>query len=164
MSLADPVPLNARSLTFKWNGRVCTLEYDSDYLTFQSASNPEYRIDKRHLWHLAPELLTDRSVPESSRHRGRESRYLTIGAVVAYFSDIHTHVPLLAPALLALGLLSLYRAVRGCMPLQKTKIITDYGEEFAIIPHLARMNAQRGAFEAGLIDAIRRAKSKHYES
>jgi hypothetical protein len=161
MSTADQIPLNARSLSYQYNGRRYTLEFDSDYLTCTSTSQPESHTSKTPLWRLLPELLVDKSIPEYSRYRGREARYLLIGAVVAYFSDIRPHVPLLAPALLALGLLCSYRAFRASWPLEKTKVITDYGEEIAVVPHHASIKTRRTTFEQGLLDAIRTARERH---
>src|SRR4051794_1051014 len=154
MSTAQEIPLNARSLSYQYNGRRYTLAFDGEYLTSTWTSGPEYSTSRTPLWRLLPNLIVDRAIPEYSLHRGREARYLLIGAMVVHFSDIRHQVPLLAPALLFLGLLSSYRAFRACWTLKKTKVITDYGEEIALIPHHRSIETQRLAFERGLLDAI----------
>lgn len=160
MNSADPIPLNARSLSYKYQGRRYSLSFDEEYLTGTWKSFPESQTTKTPLWRLLPELLSDMSASGFARARGRETRYFVLGAVVFYFSDINSHVPLLAPTLLLLAVWSLGRAMRDSLPLRKTKVITDYGEDIALIPHHSRISVQRKAFEQGLIDAIRLAREK----
>lgn len=101
----DTTPLNARSLSYRWNRRRYTIQFDDQYLTIRS-DLPAYRISRTPLWQLAPELGVDRWRPNSVYAHGKEARYLLAGATVVFFSDISTRVPLLAPILLLLALWS----------------------------------------------------------
>jgi hypothetical protein len=159
--MSEIVPLNARSLSFKRAGQRCTLEFDSEYLTHSFQDKPAFYISKTPLWRIMPELLVDRSIPESAWKHGRISRYSLAAAVVVYFSDIRAYVPLLVPALLLCALYSTYRGVRMVYPPQKTKIVSDWGDEIAVIPHHENIATNRKAFESALMEAVREARNKH---
>ena len=156
----DTIPLNARSLSYRWNGRRYTIQFDDEHLTVKSDS-PAYRIAKTPLWHLAPEFVVDNWWPNSVYANAKETRYLYAGAIVVFFSDISTQIPLLAPALLLLALLSSYRILRACWPLNKTRLFTEDDEQFTVIPHHRSQEAQRKAFEEALIRAIQKARDEY---
>src|SRR4051812_6544005 len=103
--MSEIVPLNARSLSFKRDGKLCTLEFDGEYLTCSYQDFPELQITKTPLWRIMPELINDRSIPASARRFGRIASCSLVGGIVVFFSDIRTRVPLLAPAL---GLCAVY--------------------------------------------------------
>ena len=159
--MSEIVPLNARSLSFKRDGKRCTLEFDGEYLTCSFHDRAGFHISKTPLWRIMPELLVDRSIPETSRQYSRISRYSLVAGIVFYFSDIREHVPLLAPALFLCAAYSMYRTVRGVYPPQKTKIVSEWGDEIAVIPHHDHIATNRKNFEEGLLEAVREARHKH---
>lgn len=162
--MSDIVPLNARNLSFKIDGNRCNLEFDGEYLTCTVHARPAFQTTKTPLWRIMPELLTDRSIPDSSRRHGRIGRYSFLSSIVVYFSDIRLHVPLLAPTLLLLSVYSLYRGFRAVYPSLRTKIVSEWGDEIAVIPHHEDMDAQRKRFEDTLLEAVLEARHKHYEA
>jgi hypothetical protein len=162
--MSEIVQMNAQSLTYKIDGHRCTLEFDEDYLTCSRVDRASLIVTKTHLWRIMPELLVDRSVPESSRDYGRVSRYSLLAGVIVWFSEIRLHVPLLAPVLFGCAAYSLYRVLRAIWPLEKTKIMTDYAEELAVIPHHQEMTNRRKSFEEALLKAIRECRQKRDES
>ena len=70
-------------------------------------------------------------------------------------------VPLLAPVLFGSSGWTLFRAVRYAWILDKTKIVSEWGEELAAIPHHVSLVTTRPAFEEKLLAAIRRARLEH---
>ncbi|MBI5384583.1 MAG: hypothetical protein HZA90_07820 [Verrucomicrobia bacterium] len=162
--MSETVPLNARSLTFKRNGKRCILEFDSEYLTCSFHDWPAVHITKTPLWRIMPDLIIDRSVPDFSRRYGQVARYTFLASIVVYFSDIRTHVPLLAPALLLCAAYSMYWNFRGVYPPEKTKIVSEWGEEIAVIPHYEHIAEQRKGFEDALLETVREARHKHYDA
>jgi hypothetical protein len=160
--MSDVIPFTPQNLSFKCGGRNCTLEFDQDYLTVCYRDTPELQLTKVPLWRIMPELLVDRSLPDSYRREGRVARYCLLGSIIAFFSDIQTHVPLLAPILLSCAAWTLFRAIRYAWPLDKTKIVSEWGEELAVIPHHDSLATARAAFEEKLLAAIRRARDEHY--
>ena len=162
--MSEIVPLNARSLSFKRDGKRCTLEFDDEYLTCSFRGRPALHIAKTPLWRIMPEFLVDQSIPEASWQYARVSRYSLAAGIVFYFSDIRGHVPLLAPALFLCAGYTAYRALRPVYPLQKTKIVSEWGDEIAVIPHHEHIATNRKSFEDALLVAIREARQKHDES
>jgi len=111
-----------------------------------------------------PDFIIDRSVPDSSRRYGRIARYSFVASIVVYFSDIRIHVPLLAPALLLSAAYSMYRVFRGVSPPEKTKIVSEWGDEIVVIPHYEHIAVQRKGFEDALLETVREARHKHYDA
>ena len=103
------------------------------------------------------------NVPSSCRAQGRVGRWCLLAGVVDYFSDVRGPVPLLAPALFVVAAWTMYRVARGVWPLHKTRIVTEWGEEVAVIPHHGALPEQRKKFEEALLEAVREAREKHYE-
>ena len=159
MTTVDDIPLNARSLAFKWGYIRYTLSFDAEHLTVDCQSATYSMSSKTPLRELRPELRRQRWIPETAPRLGREARYLVLVAVIVYFSDIHAHVPLLAPVSLALGLFLGYEAVRRALPLQKTIIDSDT-EVVVTIPHFRRLESARSAFEDALVRIIQRAREE----
>ena len=159
--MSDVLPLNARSLSYKWYGYNCSLEFDEEYLTYSCRKTPTNKVTKTPLWRIMPELLVDRSFPESSWRRARAARYSFAGAIIAYFSHINIYVPLLAPVLVVHSIVNMFFAMRVAFPLSKTKIVTEWGDEIAVIPHHDRIAGLRKRFEEMLIESVRAARRKH---
>jgi hypothetical protein len=162
--MSEIVPLNARSLSFKRDGKRCTLEFDDEYLTCSFHDWPAFHTTKTPLWRIMPDFVIDRSVPDSSRRYGQIARYSFVASVVVYFSDIRVHVPLLAPALFLCAAYSLYRVFRGVSPPEKTKIVSEWGDEIAVIPHHEHIATQRARFQEALLESVREARHKHYDA
>jgi hypothetical protein len=155
----ENIPLNARSLAFKWDRLRYHLSFDAEHLIVDCQSATYSKNTKTPLRELRSELRRRRWIPDSAPKLGREARYLVLLAAIAYFSDIHPHVPLLAPLSLAWGLYLGYGAVRRALPLEKTIIDSDT-EAVATIPHFKKLEPARKAFEKSLLRMIRIAKEE----
>ena len=118
----DDIPLNARSLSYRWDGYDYTLRIDDEHLTVEWQSPGDSRVTRTPLRYLKPELPIERWVSFPARQSGRLGVCLLVAAVIVYFSDIRVHVPLLALALLLFGLPYIYWAIRGSLPFTKTTI------------------------------------------
>ena len=159
MTTVDDMPLNSRSLAFKRGFLRYTLSFDAEHLTVDCQSHTYSETTKTPLRELSPDLRRQRWIPETAKALGTESRNLVLLAVIVYFSDIHAHVPLLAPVSLGLGLLFGYKALRQALPLQKT--IIDSGDKAIVsIPHFQRLESARSTFEVALVKMIRRARDE----
>ena len=151
------------SLSYRSGGYRYVLSFDEDYFIVDCQRQPTYsRITRTPLLDLKAELPTERWMSDSARSRGAEARYLLAGAVVVFFSDIHTYVPLLAPACVVLAAMALYRAVQSSWPLAKTVIRRDDGAYVASIPHIGGLESARKTFEAALLRAVTVARSDEH--
>ena len=159
MTIVDDIPLNARTLSFKWDGVRYVISFDSEYLTVDSQSATYSDNTKTALTDLCPELTRRRWIPDSAFRFGKEARYLFLLAVIVYFSAIHAYVPLLAPISLGLGLLLSYKAFRCSGPVEKTTIYSDT-DAVVTIPHYKRIESARKAFEDALSRAITKAREE----
>src|SRR5687768_10203639 len=93
----DDIPLNARSLSFKWAGTRYVITFDSENLHVDRQSAMYSSATKTPLRDLCPDFRRQRWVPDSAFRLGKEARYLLLLSVIVYFSAVHAHVPLLAP-------------------------------------------------------------------
>ena len=155
----DDMPLNARSLSFKWDTVRYVISFDSEYLTVDRQSTTYSETTRTPLADLSPEFRRRRWVPDSTFRLGKEARYLLLVAVIVYFSAIHAYVPLLAPLALLLGLYLSYKAFRHGWPAEKTTIDSDT-EAVVTIPHYRRIESARKAFEEALSRAITKAREE----
>lgn len=162
--MSEIIPLDARSHSFKHEGKHCTFEFDGEYLTCSTRRGALLNVSKTPLWRILPELLMDRSVSDYARQHARIGRYTLVAGIVSYFSVIRDHVPLLAPALFLWTGLCWLQFFRGIYPFQKTKIVSEYGDEIAVIPHHEDIAARRKSFETAFLEAVREARSKHYDA
>lgn len=161
--MSEIIPLTARSLSYKRAGNRYSLEFDDEYLTSSFRNGPVMQVTKTPLWRIMPELLVDSSIPESSIRYNRRFRYSLILGIVVYFSEIRVHIPLLAPVLFLYAAFSGYRFLRSVLPMEKTKVVTEWGEEIAVIPHHKQLADQRKRFEEGLMEAVREGRHRHDE-
>jgi hypothetical protein len=159
MTVVDDMPLNARSLSFKWDTVRYVISFDSAYLTVDRQATTYSETTRTPLTDLCPEFRRRRWVPDSAFRLGKEARYLLLLAVIVYFSAIHAYVPLLAPLALLLGLFLWYKAFRRGWPAEKTIIDSDT-EAVVTIPHYKRIESARKAFEEALSRAITRAREE----
>jgi hypothetical protein len=155
MSTVDDIPLNARSLSYRWDGYDYTLRFDDEHLMVEWSSPTQSGSRKTPLRKLRPELPVERWVSDSDRKVGTLGVCLSVTAVVIYFSDIQPHVPLLAPALLIFGLLHLYWGVRAMLPFTKTVVRNRDNAYVISIPHFEHLSTQRKVFEEALLQTLK---------
>ncbi len=122
MGAFDDIPLNARSLSFRWEGYDHKLQLDPEHLTVEWKSPAYSRVIKTALRDLKPELVVEQWVSEAGRKSGRLATACLAAAVVVWFSDIRPHVPLLVPALLLFGVQNIYWAIRAVVPRNRTMV------------------------------------------
>ncbi|HZL12517.1 MAG TPA: hypothetical protein VFC85_00095 [Verrucomicrobiae bacterium] len=161
MNTVDDIPLNARSLSYRWDGYDYTLKIDDEHLTVEWHSAGDSRTTRTPLKDLKPELPVERWVSSAARKNGRLGTGLLVAVVVVYFSDIQAHVPLLAPVMLLFSISFIYWAVRGSLPFSKTTIRGRNDSYIASIPHLERLKIQRRAFEETLLRMIKKARGDY---
>ncbi len=157
------IPLNARSIAFSVAGQPCALEFEDEYLTCSLHDGPTFSVTRTPLRRIMPDLVVDRSLPRAYQSYGSVARFSLAGGVIVWFSDLRPHVPLLAPALFLCTAYSVYRIVRAISPLEKSKVLSEWGEEIAIIPHHDVIADQRQSFEEALVRAVREARRKFEE-
>ncbi len=100
MSTLESLPLNARSLSYRWDGYDYRLQLDPKHLTVEWTSPAHSRVIKTALRDLKAELAVEQWVSEAGRKCTRLGTACLAAFAVVWFSDIRPHAPLLAPALL----------------------------------------------------------------
>lgn len=158
MNTVEDLPLNARSLAFRWNGLRYTLTLEAETLKVDYDSATYSKSEKSPLDSLSPDLRRERWVPDSAWRNGKEARYLLLLAVIVYFSKLHEFIPLLAPVSLAMGLILVVQGVRRSLPLVKTNIYTEDNDHVISIPHFKHLDQQRRSFEEALVRQIKAAR------
>jgi hypothetical protein len=92
MRSMDRPPLEPDRLSYRSGGYRYVLSFDDDYLTVDCKGPTYSKVTKTPLRDLKAELTTERWIPDAARSRGAEARYLSVVAVVVFFSDIHKYV------------------------------------------------------------------------
>jgi hypothetical protein len=158
----DRLPHDSRRLSYRNGGYRYALSVDDDYLTVDCQGATYSKVTKTPLKTLKAELTTERWIPDYSRGRAYEVRYLLAGAVVVFFSDVNKYVPLLAPACVVLAAMAMHRAFQAAWPLTKTVIRNDNDEYVVSLPHIDRLESQRKAFEETLLRFISAARNEEH--
>lgn len=70
MAMFDDIPLNARSLSYRWDGYDYRLQLDPEHLTVEWKSPAYSRVSKTALRDLKPELAVEQWVSEDGLRRG----------------------------------------------------------------------------------------------
>jgi hypothetical protein len=159
MATFDDIPLNARSLSYRWDGYDYRLQLDPEHLTVEWKSPAYSRVSKTALRDLKPELAVEQWVSEDGRKCGRLVLACFAASVVVWFSDIRPHVPLLAPALLLFGVQYMYWGIRAIYPRNRTIVRAQNESPVVSIPHFERLASQRRAFEDSLLRMVKRARA-----
>jgi hypothetical protein len=152
------IPLNARTLSFRWDGCDWTMEVDDEQLAIEWNSRTMHRTVKVPLRNLKRRPSVERWIATSSQKRVATGMTLAAAGSVVLFSDIPRHVPLLAPALFVFGGLNLYRGYRGMLPISKTTIRNKRDSYVTAIPHFKELETRRRAFESILFQMIQQAR------
>ena len=157
------LPLNARSLQFRWQRATHDISFDSHYLTYTYARCSYRTTSKTALDRLMDDFVVDTPTDSRAQPYNRRFRYALALAAVIHFSEIPHYVPYLAPALLAYSLLMLYRGFPYAWPCKQTRVLTNYSEQIIAIPHLPKFEVTRQRFEDQLRTAIKGAKAIELE-
>jgi hypothetical protein len=163
MATLGDIPLNARSLSYRWDGWDYRLQLDPEHLIVECKSPAYSHVSKTALRDLKAELQVEQWVSEGGRKCTRLSIACLAASVVVWFSDIRPHVPLLAPALLLFGLQYLYWSFRAIYPRNRTTVRAQNEHHVVSIPHFERLGAQRRAFEDSLLRMVKQARGDQYE-
>ena len=157
------LPLNARSIRFRWRGWSYDYSFDDEFLTSSSGWRGFSQTTKTPLWRLMQDFVEDTPVSDVARRHMRRLRYSLAAALVVQFSNIPQHVPYLAPALFAFAGYSIIRGARHTWPTKQTRVLTNYGDQIISIPHLKLLETGRQRFEEQLRSAIEAAKARNDE-
>ena len=157
------LPLNARSLNFRWRGTTYDISVEKHFLTATTAKTSfrtTFRTtSKTPLSNLLDEFVVD--TPRSSTAQFHTPRfvYSLVAALITQFSAVPRFVPALAPVLFGFALIHLIGLLRHATPMQQTRILNYYGAPIVAIPHLPELEVGRRRFEEQLRDAIKQAKA-----
>lgn len=155
MNASDiPLPLNARSLHFRWQRGTHDISFDSRVLTYKHTHFGHSSTTKTPLDRLMSDFVVDTPSDARLQYYARRLRYSAALAGIVHFSEIPRFVPYLAPALLAYAILMLIRGLPFSWPRRQTRVLTTYGEPIVSIPHLRTLDGQRQRFEDLLAAAI----------
>jgi hypothetical protein len=157
------LPLNARSLHFRWQRGTHDISFDSHVLTYKHTRFGHSSTTKTALDRLMDEFVVDTPTDSRLQYYARRLRYSLALAAIVHFSEIPRFVPYLAPALLAYAVIMLFRGLPFSWPRQQTRVITSYSEPIVSIPHLPKIDGTRQRFEEQLSTAIKSAKATELE-
>jgi hypothetical protein len=152
------LPLNVRSLSFRWRGTTYDFSIEDRFLTIVSSQYPFRTTTKTPLGNLLEEFVVDTPPPSVQFHISR-FLYGLAAALVVQFSVLPRFVPGLAFVLFGFALVHLVKFLRNVMPVQQTRVFDYYGGVAAVIPHLPEIEASRSRFEDQLYGAITRARA-----
>lgn len=157
------LPLNARSLQFRWRRATHDVSFDDRFLSYTYSGFGNRTTMRTALHRLMDDFVVD--TPSDSRAYAyfRRFRYALACAAIIYFSEIPRYVPYLAPALLAYAFLMSYRGTLYSSRCKQTRVLTNYSEQVVAIPHLPKLKGARKRFEERLREAIKEAKTPELE-
>lgn len=150
-------PLNAprREISFDWQLGRYALRYDDTTLTVEWHVHGRRRVSRHDLLLLSPLFVEDAIRIDTLSTPLRKAGMMAAAAVIVWFSELRSMIPLLAPALI---LAAAFWAVRLIIELrsmgERTVICDSNGDEVIDIPHERTDDDQRRGFEAGLRRAI----------
>lgn len=152
------LPLNARSLRFRWRWATHDVSFDSQYLTYTVTFGGVPTTTKTLLCRLIDEFVVDMQPDYRGYRCMRRFRFALLAAAILYFSVIPQFVPYLVPALLTYAVLMAIRGGPYIWPREQTRLLTDYASHVLSIPHLPKLEVTRQRFEEQLRAAIRESK------
>jgi hypothetical protein len=155
------LPLNARSLRFRWLWATHDVSFDSQYVNHTVTSGGVSTTTKTLLCRLIDDFVVDMRPDYRGQICMRKARYALLAAVIFYFSVIPQFVPYLVPALLAYVVLMAIRGGPYVWPREQTRLLTDYASHVLSIPHLPSIEVTRQRFEEQLRAAIKESKILH---
>ncbi len=155
------IPLNARSLHFRWRGWTFDFSFDDEFLTSTWTSCGNTEISRTPLRRLMDDFVVDTPRSATLLKQARRFRYAVVLGLVVQFSEIPSHVPFLAPALFVFAAYCLLKGGRHLGLTEQTRVLTNYGEQIIAIPHLTALEASRSRFEEQLRIAIQSAKARN---
>lgn len=152
------LPLNARSLSFRWRGTTYELSIEGQHLTTTIGSGPFRTTSKTPLSGLMEELVVDTPRSATGQFHATRFVYSLIAALIIQFSVVPRFVPFLAPVLFGFALIHFVGFVRHIPAVQQTRVRDHYGGVVIAIPHLPDLELSRTRFEDQLRDAIHRTR------
>ena len=153
------VPLNARSLRFRWQHATHDISFDSRFITYTRSCLSHQTTSKTPLLRLMDDFVVDNPIDSRAKYYGPRHRVSLVLAAVVHFSEVPRFVPYLAPALLGYSLLMFFRGAPYFWPQKQTRVFTDYGDQVFALPHLTKLDGARQRFEDQLHTAIKDAKA-----
>jgi hypothetical protein len=163
MATFEDIPLNARSLSYRWEGHDYRLQLDPEHLSVECKSPVVTRVSKTALSDLKPDLPVEQWVSQGGLKCGRRAIACVVAATVVWFSDIRPHVPLLVPVLLLFGIQNIYWTIRAVVPRNRTSVQAENGSQIVFIPHFDRLTTQRRAFEDSLLRMVKQARGDEHQ-
>jgi len=157
------LPLNARSLSFRWRGTTYDVSVENHFLTTTAGSGPFRTTTKTPLSNLLEEFVVD--TPRSSTAQFHTQRFLysLTAALIVQFSAVPRFVPALASVLFGFALIHFVGLLRNVTPIQQTRVLNYYSGVVFAIPHLPQLEVSRRRFEDQLRDAITKSKALPFE-
>jgi hypothetical protein len=154
-------------MEFDHAGRTTIVEFDHRQISVRRKKwHIELGTSTRLLHHLSTTISHEFAGDSVATNRVRTSWLWLLGAIVIYFSDLSTSIPLLAPALLMGWLFIFLPNVRSSIPKWWLSVNDDFGLPVVRIlterPNPGSDFSRQQTFVNGLCKAIEVAKQKEY--
>lgn len=161
LHIAPPVQ-NHRYRHLGWTTQV---SFDERDLFMQQTAGLLERRSSYHLHNLAPDIPQERVSDEDAVLQFRRSWLYLLAAVVVYFSDIQGAVPLLAPVLGLLWILTAVISLRRAWPYRWYVVRDEFGAvvtRMRVTDDTESDRTRQELFVKNLSRAIERAKQREY--
>ncbi len=138
------------------------LSFDSNFLYEDWSRGMQSGSNTYPLHQLIPKLHYTSGTDSHILKVFRTSALCVLASIIVYFSDYNAKIPLLAPALLLIGLPFCVHALLDIRPKTWTLVSDEYGDTATNFVHsYCEDQEQRECFEESLVDAIRKARLRY---
>lgn len=161
LHIAPPV----QSHQYRHLGWRTQVSFDERDVFIQQKLGVLERRSSYHLHNLSPAIPQERVSDEDAVERVRRSWLYLLAAVVVYFSDINTAVPLLAPVLALLWLVTFVANLRQAWPYRWYVVRDEFGAVVArmrVTDDTESDRTRQQLFVKSLSGAIESAKQREY--
>ena len=155
------LPLKHRKLRCKYGLGDCTFSFDEKYITIESHNGLDAGPRKYDLWRLIPTPATEQVQRPEAASQVRSGIAFLLVALVIFFSDFRSTLPLLVPVLLVVGAVELAVGYYRIKPRTFTHFFGSDGPAVVSIPTEA-LEGDRERFIENLSEAIKSARTEAY--
>jgi hypothetical protein len=147
-------------------GRECRLWCDERYLYEEWSQGPLNGKNSFLLHRLSPSIVDESITDHESIKNIRKVWLLFLSAIVIFFSDFQSQIPLLVPALVIYGVFLVVRNIRKAWPRHWINVYDEYNfkQVGIVIPEdeSSSRKEEREKFVSELIEGIENAKKKEF--
>jgi len=156
------LPLKQARLRCDTGWCAYTFSFDEKYVTVEFRHAFGSGARKHDLWRLIPAPVTEQERNQEGAKQFRRGLGFLLATIVVFFSDLPRSIPLLAPALLLVGLVEVCIGYFQMKPRVFTKFFGSGEGALISIPNEGILEGDREAFIEGLSSAVHDARVRVY--